>query len=763
MNEHHLIADWHNMQPKLHEQGSRVDTETVVLSLKQMAYAIGGNVRLHAVVSEEDEVARKAFEKERFRVWSVNGDRRRELERLKEEVEDDVLGGSTDCRLTLVTTDPTLEGLARRAMKVGCQVRVWGTAMNTPSELRQYNFQPLEDLLPELRIKRVVVLIDWENISISLEKAGWVVNPETAAETFKHKASQYGQVHAIYAYADWGALAKSMDRDVQRLLEMAGVATRYEISMRGKSSSDMRIVDKAHKLLQGSDAPDVLVLATGDRDFRALIETARRRFGKTVVLWGKKGTVSPMVSEIVDAVEWVDDFLPLPNQRDLQSINHSMSDSKNALVDPFVELALRTERLLQSRGWEWTSSGLLLNALVSSEDPNARSAAWDQIQQAKAKGVLLSEQKQNPHPNATTSTIEAYSLNADHPSVKAVRLVIRRVQDRLRYALEVRRMPWVSYSYIANGMGMDTELKKAGLVRTREEQMRWLNLLVEEGFLIKERQTSPQNCTVLWLPNKTSAKGDDPETMVRRLITAMDACMAQYRSEWVGMKWLHQHLEPFGNTVFQETVERLTKTGEAEQRYHDSPKGSHSILGLQLGDQGATVAGIRNERKRVLAILSEMAEDNEPVSIKRLQAHLEGELQPNLCGRWVEVLADEKVVQGQGDTYYLNRDHPLLAQQQDNHPQPQNDDPPLAFSSIESNRLRQMVTDALTDEEVTSLTYDYFRPVYELFSEGMSKSKKIHKLVEYVERKGVVELLLSSIQDLNPTRVAQRVPLMAAA
>lgn len=362
-------------------------------------------------------------------------------------------------------------------------------------------------------------------------------------------------------------------------------------------------------------------------------------------------------------------------------------------------------------------------------------------------------------------------------------------------------MPYVTFSYVANGMGMDTELEKAGLARTRAEQMHWLNLLVEAGFLLKERRTTPHNCTVLWLPkeNPTPAAPDDPETMVRRLVTRADTFMMQRSLDWVALGWLHKQLLGFGNTVFQEMVDRLTQAGEAEKQHHENPNRPQPTLGLHLDPQGATVAAIRQERESILATLNEKAADGKALSIESLQAHLGEELQPDVCARWVAVLADEGVLLRRGDVYHLNRNHTLLRELLDSETQASpiamengsvgqlvagapSDEEPTALThdhallekpsegetqvppvTVESGDLRQLVTEALSDEELTTLTFDRFRTVYERFAEGMPKSKKVHMLVEYVERRGLVQRLLAELRQMNPVRVAEFVPQMAAA
>ena len=49
---------------------------------------------------------------------------------------------------------------------------------------------------------------------------------------------------------------------------------------------------------------------------------------------------------------------------------------------------------------------------------------------------------------------------------------------------------------------------------------------------------------------------------------------------------------------------------------------------------------------------------------------------------------------------------------------------------------------ALNGEDLTTLCFDHFRPVYEDFATGMSKGDKIQRLLDYCTRREQVEALL---------------------
>jgi AAA+ ATPase superfamily predicted ATPase len=63
---------------------------------------------------------------------------------------------------------------------------------------------------------------------------------------------------------------------------------------------------------------------------------------------------------------------------------------------------------------------------------------------------------------------------------------------------------------------------------------------------------------------------------------------------------------------------------------------------------------------------------------------------------------------------------------------------------------RELLSHAFDSESLDILAYDYFRPVYEQFSHGMTRQMKIQRLLEYVERNNEFEELLSLVERENP-------------
>jgi hypothetical protein len=69
--------------------------------------------------------------------------------------------------------------------------------------------------------------------------------------------------------------------------------------------------------------------------------------------------------------------------------------------------------------------------------------------------------------------------------------------------------------------------------------------------------------------------------------------------------------------------------------------------------------------------------------------------------------------------------------------------------------IRNLLTAAFSDSELTNFCFDYFSEVYETFSSGMSKPQKIQELLDYSRRHVEVEHLLQLVETQNPSQYAR--------
>lgn len=73
-------------------------------------------------------------------------------------------------------------------------------------------------------------------------------------------------------------------------------------------------------------------------------------------------------------------------------------------------------------------------------------------------------------------------------------------------------------------------------------------------------------------------------------------------------------------------------------------------------------------------------------------------------------------------------------------------------SSWNTAAIRELLTAAFDDEELTTFCFDHFRPVYENFATGMSKGQKIQRLLDSCDRHGQLEELLRLVRERNPAQ-----------
>ena len=69
--------------------------------------------------------------------------------------------------------------------------------------------------------------------------------------------------------------------------------------------------------------------------------------------------------------------------------------------------------------------------------------------------------------------------------------------------------------------------------------------------------------------------------------------------------------------------------------------------------------------------------------------------------------------------------------------------------------IRDLLTAAFSDQELTALCFDHFRPVYEEFALGLRKGQKVQHLVEYCDRQAQMDKLLMLVRERNLAQYAR--------
>ena len=68
--------------------------------------------------------------------------------------------------------------------------------------------------------------------------------------------------------------------------------------------------------------------------------------------------------------------------------------------------------------------------------------------------------------------------------------------------------------------------------------------------------------------------------------------------------------------------------------------------------------------------------------------------------------------------------------------------------------IRDLLNQALTDDELNTLAFDHFRDIYDsYFTASLTRQQKTQILLEQVERRGETERLLALVREINPVQV----------
>jgi hypothetical protein len=80
---------------------------------------------------------------------------------------------------------------------------------------------------------------------------------------------------------------------------------------------------------------------------------------------------------------------------------------------------------------------------------------------------------------------------------------------------------------------------------------------------------------------------------------------------------------------------------------------------------------------------------------------------------------------------------------------------PAGETAWNTSAIRDLLTAAFSDEELTTLCFDKFPSVYEDLSSGMSKGQKIQRLLGHCRRHQGFDTLVSLVRERNPAQYAQ--------
>lgn len=559
--------------------------------------------------------------------------------------------------LILATTSRDLLPVIRRVRTTrNARIRMWGSedVLQGTEFAEDVVFQPLESLLGIQSSKNVSVYIDFENIAISLNEQGFVVNLDHLIDRFVTRAKAYGQVVKIAAYAPWGqrgALPPLVDSNRREIadeapsrLALANIDPVFNLP--GKNSADIRIARDVITDSGHSDAADVYILASGDRDFNDVMNALVKR-NLTVVLWGVRGSTSRLLEKNLGiTVEYIDDFTNLQTHQSLGAA----STSDEEVIDNFTpsqwtSVILQFDRLTASLGTDSASIRQLVEQLQSVGAVISRPRGEDLVSQSISLGILK--------PISANGHI---TLNNTHPVVEKTRLICDRIVRRVHNTLQVRGWEYVNYGFLLKGLAMDHDLDLPGCNIDDQWRSHWIDCLVREQILerklvphrhnpddlvpvIKLRDSDQLPVLPLGIEPASSQDGDseydwgtmslkdleniEPTTadMTQRIIVSIEQFTSFRNFGWCPLGSLHRRLRAFDTGMsFQRAVEYLIAHDAVAVNEYPNPQSDYNTKGISLNTENVLVKNVLQARDSFILLLLKLYQRNMLISEQSIQA-----------------------------------------------------------------------------------------------------------------------------------------------
>ena len=466
MHETVLIADVYQRLQEAKRKHYEVDITREAEGLSMLVRPLGRRQRRVAIVPEDHYEAINAYQRAGFSIRSMNGNRPTELIAFISEEARSLHADPPD-HLVVVSTDQAFDILCATAVNKKTKVSIWAPGTDVPPQLMhpEYDYRQLEDLLPGTRIKvaSVAVYLDYENLHIGLEKRGIHFDPKALIDAVRAETADLGSIVEIVAYADWYELSKHSNREIQRELALLGVRTQYQISVHGKNSSDMAMANDIRTVVDrdGSapDAIDTVVVGTRDADFTTIVETAKSRHKKVVILALQEG-LSRKLAQTTE-VRYLDRYLQTQNSK-----SHSTTDEQFTLLVGIVNY-------LYCHRYNWAYIDRLVEALEMGPD------GVKKLRKMVESGILKPGKPDNSR---------ALALDLNHPDS----FLVWWIYDRLNFCLNKKKMPYVDTAFLARGMEMDKTLRQFDIGQTHVEAKKILERVAATGHILKRRQKHPQ-------------------------------------------------------------------------------------------------------------------------------------------------------------------------------------------------------------------------------------------------------------------------------
>ncbi len=569
------------------------------------------------------------------------------------------------------------------------RIRVWGADENmlAGTEYEDLVIYQLLDGLYGIRTKNVWVYIDFENISISLNEQGFVVNLDHLIERLVSQAKAHGKLVKMAAYAPWGQrgalppLVDSSGREVAgeapARLMMANIDPVFHLP--GKQSADIRIARDVLTDAGHPEAGDVIILATGDRDFNDVVNPLLQR-NKTVIVWGVRGSTGRLLQSHPSLqLEYIDDFTDLQTHQSLSAVE-TEHDIESFIPSQWSSVIIQFHRLSAASENATSTVDELINQLIDARDVVSSERGDDLVSQAISLGILQQQ------------SAGGVSLNMQHPVVEKTLLIVNRMVRRVANTLSSRNWEYVNYGFLLKGLAMERDLDRPGMNENDQWRSHWIDCLVRERVLqrdlVPHRHNPDDLVPVIRIPSadahpiarqteQAHVDGEaaaqkwqgvpphqlfDTEAEVARMVTRIVVSVQQFTSfrnfAWCPLGSLHRRLREFDSgVIFQQAVEYLLVNDMVSVNEYPNPRSDYNTKGIELDENNPFVAVVLAERDEFVQVLLQMYRNNTTITQASIEQHLPDGWDVPL---WISTMRVENVLNplpGRSDQYSLFRTH----------------------------------------------------------------------------------------------------------
>jgi len=474
---------------------SKIDPKMTARMLNVSFNALGQQQAAIALVDQDDKEGIEAYSSEDYRIVTMNGDRPQALQRLVRNEMAQTLPG----HLVIISADEAFAPLCALAAHSDTKVSVWTPTTEVPASLldRRFDNRSLRQLIPDAYVKlgAAAMWLDLENLLISMKKAGFRVNMTDFVQAVRSATSDVGDITTTIAYADFTQLAQDFGQTLQRDLEQLGIRTRYQVSIRGKSSSDMAIASDIHSAFERDPDIQTIIIGTGDRDFRPTVDKAHKCHKKVIVL-ALENNLSQELKRAADDVIYLDEYFK--SKQRTSSVTAKAISLTSEWVDPLMRIAF----MCYQHKWAYAFKDNLTNI-----------ASPERLQQAVEAGLLKPRRPGDD---------KALLLDGNHPLAQRIQYFVPWIASRVDYLINTRKMDYADSNYLANGMQGDKQCKELDIGQDRSNAETWLNAAATAGIIVKKQQPHPKTPDKLidtWWPfdfgkgppvNESTTKEDKP-------------------------------------------------------------------------------------------------------------------------------------------------------------------------------------------------------------------------------------------------------------